>query len=89
MSVHRWLSVAAVMVYLLAAVVLFPLKPTQERGISRAIGAMFGYLLLPLYLIWTGDKESLGSFESLLCRVFGWLLMALPAILMLVLWITS
>jgi curved DNA-binding protein CbpA len=79
MSVHRWLSVAAALAYLIGAVVVFP-STLQGR---RTVGEMLVYLLLPLYLIWTGDKESLSSFESLLYRVFGWLLMALPAIVMI------
>lgn len=81
MSIHRWLSIAAIFVYMIGAIILFQVDPLVQSGIFRAVGAMSGYLWLPLYLIWTGDNDSRSSFECSLYRIMGWLLMALPAVL--------
>ncbi|HEV8487540.1 MAG TPA: J domain-containing protein [Blastocatellia bacterium] len=90
MSVHRWLSVGTVLLYLVGSSILLPSHFGQgARAIARSLSLASGYLWLPLYLIWYGDRDDLGSLASRACRIIGWLLMAAPAVVGLVLWIAE
>lgn len=84
MSVHRWFSVGAVVIYLVAAIALLPTK----REINRVLDISC-YFWLPLYLIWTGDRDDRGRLESGVCRIIGWLFMAAPAVVGMALWIAG
>ncbi len=81
MSLHRWLSIGALVAYLVAATIALPAEFEQGgREIVKAVGLGARYFWLPLYLIWTGDKDSRSELESCFYRTIGWLLMALPAV---------
>jgi len=78
MSVHRWLSLAAVFAYLLGALIFYNADPR----ISRVVGELIVYFCLPLFLIWFADLDNRSAFESRLFRIVGWLFMALPAVVL-------
>jgi len=89
MSVHRWLSLGAIAIYILASIPFFAHAGPDKRELTKALGKALGYFWLPLYLIWTGDREDLADLTSRLCRFAGWLLMAAPAIVGMALWIMT
>ena len=59
MSLHRWLSIGALVVYLVAASIVLPEGYGEgKRDIVKAVGLGSRYFWLPLYLIWTTDNDS-------------------------------
>ena len=88
MSVHRWLSLGAVFVYLVVVIVVLP-SASRHGGpaVSKAASRGLGYFWLPLYLIWAGDREDFDEIQSLCFRVSGWVLMAAPAVIGGAIWI--
>ncbi len=90
MSLHRWLSVAALVGYLVAATIILPAEfGLGKREIVKAVGLGSRYFWLPMYLIWTGDKDTRSDLESCFYRSIGWLLMALPAVVIMLLWMAA
>lgn len=90
MSVHRWLSVVAVVLYVVVSGVALPSDSLHERReIAKAFSMALGFFSLPLYLIWSGDNDSRSDLEGRLYRVIGWLLMSLPSVVAIVLWIVG
>ena len=90
MSVHRWLSLGAVFVYLVVVIVVLP-SAFRHRSpdVSKAVSRGLAYFGLPLYLIWAGDREDLDDIQSLCFRVSGWALMAAPAVVAIAIWIAA
>lgn len=88
MSFHRWLSLAAVLAYVVSAIILFQVDSLRRREINK-VAELFAYFWLPLYLIWTGDNDSRSGVERLFFRISGWLFMGLPASVMIAFWIAG
>ena len=90
MSVHRWLSLGAVFVYLVVGLIVLPLGFGHVgRDVSKAVSRALAFFWLPLYLIWAGDREDLDDIQSLCFRVSGWALMAAPAVVAIAIWIAA
>jgi hypothetical protein len=89
MSLHRWLSVGALIVYVFAAMFILPANHGRSKPeIAKAVGLASRFIWLPMYMIWTGDNDTRSNLENWFYRWIGWLLMAAPAVVILVLWIT-
>jgi hypothetical protein len=81
MSWNRWLSLGAFAANLLVATTILPRgagDPAYDWGMKRAVGAVFAYFFLPLYLIWGGGMKQ--REVRLLFQAIGWVLMTIPAI---------
>ena len=85
MTVHRWYSLGALAAYLVLLAAVLPALGHPDIAVLIFPGAI--YSILPLYLIWKGDDGSLTPIPPILFRIVGWLFMAAPAIILLVLWI--
>jgi hypothetical protein len=79
LSVQRWLSIAVAFGYLIDAIMFLPTNGSPSRRIGEAVFNTAGYLMLPLILIWIGDRDD-GSFNSVVCRIFGWFFLLAPAL---------
>jgi hypothetical protein len=86
MSRDRWLSVAVVMAYVIVATAILPGHASQEAGIGRAVGTALGYFWLPLYLIWTAESDDSTRDTRVVLRTIGWVLMAVPALMVPLIW---
>jgi curved DNA-binding protein CbpA len=87
MSLHRWLSLGMVAVYLVLELVVLPVFGLPDAGSLIVAGAP--YSLLPLYLIWKGDDSSLTKSQRDFLHAAGWVFMVGPAIVGLLLLITG
>ena len=82
-ALERRVSLAVVFGYFVAAVIL---QSTGGPGLL-IFSRLILYFVLPLYLIWVHEDPYAPS--SIILRVLGWLLMAAPAMVLLVWWIRS
>ena len=88
MSIHRWLSVAAMLGCFITSMML----ARDHRGVSTGAGIVFTPLVssfLGVRLIWRADEYPTGAVLRLLCRFGGWLVLAAPTIVVLTLLATS
>ena len=78
-SIQCWLSLGATFAYLVTAYILHARRDEMFM--------LFGYLLLPLMVIWMyGDGSGLAG---VIIWILGWLLMALPAFVVLYSWLNA
>ena len=87
MSRSRWFSAATPFVYLLLAAALLPETAAGHFEVGRAVGRAFGYFLLPLFLIWSAEGEDKTRVSRIMFQSIGWVLMSVPALILLVLWL--
>ena len=78
-SIQGWLSLGVTFAYLVTAYILHARRDEMFM--------LFGYLLLPLMVIWMyGDGSGLGGG---IINILGWILMALPAFVVLYSWLNA
>ena len=82
MTPERWLSLIAVGAYLVAAEWS---ASGEGQAVAKALGRAMAYFFLPLVAIWKAQAETTPLEVRTLLRVVGWILMAAPAVVLLVL----
>ena len=83
MSVHRWLSVAAVVMNFIASILLVRNYSGPGSG-AGIVGTPLCLSLLGGSLIWKADAYSHNSLQQVSCRFAGWLFLAVPLLVALV-----
>jgi hypothetical protein len=87
MTPNRWMSLSAIMIYVVVANLILSKDAAENRAVARALGRAIAYFWLPLYLIWSSEAEDKPHQLQLLLGTIGWVLMIAPALVGAVLWV--
>ena len=82
MTPERWLSLIAVGAFLVAAEWS---ASGEGQAVGKALGRAMAYFFLPLVAIWKAHAETTPLEVRTMLRAAGWILMAAPAVVLLVL----